>query len=125
MVSEESGGFEARAWGRSLLNHRSHTPDRISLLGVRATGFHGVLADEKRDGQEFVVDATVFLPLARAAETDDVVDTVHYGELAERAGRDTAAFKRDVRALKELGLTESLEVGYRLSPRGTALLARP
>jgi hypothetical protein len=32
------------------------------------------------------------------------------------------SFKRDVRKLKELGLTESLEVGYRLSPRGAALL---
>lgn len=58
--------------------------DRITLTGVRAFGYHGVYPDEKRDGQEFVVDATVFLPLARAAETDDVVDTVHYGELAER-----------------------------------------
>lgn len=50
---------------------------------------------------------------------------VRAAELAERAGRDTAAFERDVRALKELGLTESLEVGYRLSPRGAALLAGP
>lgn len=58
--------------------------DHITLTGVRAFGYHGVYPDEKRDGQEFVVDATVFLPLARAAETDDVADTVHYGELAER-----------------------------------------
>ncbi|MDU0344888.1 dihydroneopterin aldolase [Microbacterium sp. KSW2-29] len=58
--------------------------DHITLTGVRAFGYHGVYPDEKRDGQEFVVDATVYLPLARAAETDDVVDTVHYGELAER-----------------------------------------
>jgi hypothetical protein len=43
-------------------------------------------------------------------------------DLAEEAGRDTVSFKRDVRKLKELGLTESLEVGYRLSPRGQALL---
>lgn len=58
--------------------------DHITLTGVRAFGYHGVYPDEKRDGQEFVVDATVMLPLARAAETDDVRDTVHYGELAER-----------------------------------------
>ena len=31
-------------------------------------------------------------------------------------------FKRDVRKLKELGLTESLEIGYRLSPRGVAFM---
>jgi hypothetical protein len=45
-------------------------------------------------------------------------------ELAAQQGRDTAAFKRDVRKLKELGLTESLERGYRLSPRGRAVLER-
>jgi hypothetical protein len=43
-------------------------------------------------------------------------------DLAAELGRDTPSFKRDVRKLKELGLTESLEVGYRLSPRGAAVL---
>jgi hypothetical protein len=41
-------------------------------------------------------------------------------DLAAQLGRETLPFKRDVRKLKELGLTESLEVGYRLSPRGRA-----
>jgi hypothetical protein len=44
-------------------------------------------------------------------------------DLAEALGRERLPFKADVRKLKELGLTESLEVGYRLSPRGAALLA--
>jgi hypothetical protein len=43
-------------------------------------------------------------------------------DLAASFGRQTQPFKRDVRKLKELGLTESLEVGYRLSPRGRAFL---
>ena len=43
-------------------------------------------------------------------------------DLAESFGRETAAFKRDIRKLKELGLTESLDVGYRLSPRGELVL---
>lgn len=43
-------------------------------------------------------------------------------ELAAELGLETRPFKADVRKLKELGLTESLEVGYRLSPRGRALL---
>lgn len=43
-------------------------------------------------------------------------------DLAESFGRETQDFKRDIRKLKELGLTESLEVGYRLSPRGEAVL---
>ncbi len=43
-------------------------------------------------------------------------------ELAEQLGRPTLDFKRDVRKLKERGLTESLAIGYRLSPRGEAVL---
>jgi hypothetical protein len=42
--------------------------------------------------------------------------------LALKLGRETLAFKRDVRTLKELGLTESLGTGYRLSPRGKVVL---
>jgi hypothetical protein len=45
-------------------------------------------------------------------------------QLAEALGRDRPSFKLDVRKLKRLGLTESLEVGYRLSPRGQAYLEK-
>lgn len=45
-------------------------------------------------------------------------------DLAEKMGRERGAFKTDVRKLKRLGLTISLDVGYRLSPRGEAFLAR-
>ncbi len=44
-------------------------------------------------------------------------------DLAEVVGRETKPFKLDIRKLKNLGLTESLRVGYRLSPRGKAYLA--
>lgn len=44
-------------------------------------------------------------------------------DLAQSVGWETVVFKRYVRKLKELGLTESLEVGYRLSPRGAAILS--
>lgn len=43
-------------------------------------------------------------------------------DLAASLGRETLPFKRDVRKLKELGLTRSLDVGYELSPRGWAYL---
>ena len=44
-------------------------------------------------------------------------------DLAEQLGRETKPFKIDVRKLKNLGLTYSLKIGYRLSPRGTAYLS--
>ena len=43
-------------------------------------------------------------------------------ELAHSVGREKLPFKADIRRLKELGLTESLRVGYRLSPRGRVVL---
>ena len=49
---------------------------------------------------------------------------VRAGDLAAELGRERLAFKADVRKLKALGLTESLEIGYRLSPRGRAWLSR-
>jgi hypothetical protein len=57
------------------------------------------------------LDAVAASPATRAAD------------LAAMFGRETAPFKLDVRKLKNLGLTVSLEVGYRLSPRGEAYLA--
>lgn len=47
---------------------------------------------------------------------------VRAGDLAAAVGRERAPFKLDVRKLKELGLTESLNPGYRLSPRGRSLV---
>lgn len=58
--------------------------DRITLLGLTVRGYHGVLESERRTGQDFVIDVTLTLPLLQAASTDDVTDTVHYGELAEK-----------------------------------------
>jgi hypothetical protein len=49
---------------------------------------------------------------------------VRAADLAASVGREKHPFKVDVRKLKELGLTESLERGYRLSPRGRVLLER-
>jgi dihydroneopterin aldolase len=59
-------------------------PDTIALTGLRARGRHGVYDFERKQGQEFVVDVRLELDLARPAGTDQVTDTVHYGELADR-----------------------------------------
>jgi hypothetical protein len=48
---------------------------------------------------------------------------VRAGDLADDLGRERLDVKLDVRKLKALGLTISLGVGYRLSPRGEAYLA--
>jgi dihydroneopterin aldolase len=61
--------------------------DEITLTGLRATAFHGVFEDERRDGQVFVIDVTVQLDLAAAAASDDLSQTIHYGILAEEVVR--------------------------------------
>ena len=58
--------------------------DRIRLSGLRVRGRHGVYDFERADGQDFLIDAELELDLAPAAASDDVADTVHYGELAGR-----------------------------------------
>jgi dihydroneopterin aldolase len=58
--------------------------DRIVLTGLTVRGFHGVYEHERRDGQDFVVDATLWLDSRPAAASDDLADTVDYGGLADR-----------------------------------------
>ena len=48
-------------------------------------GYHGVLEHERRDGQDFVVDITVWIDLGRAMVTDDLTDTFDYRQLTQRA----------------------------------------
>jgi len=57
--------------------------DRIQLTGLLVRGHHGVFDFERRDGQDFVVDVELEVDTSRAAKTDDLAHTVHYGELAE------------------------------------------
>lgn len=58
--------------------------DEIVLTGLTVFGRHGVFEHEREDGQDFVIDLRLHLDLSAAAASDDVRDTVHYGELAEQ-----------------------------------------
>ena len=70
--------------------------DRIELRGLKVRGNHGVFDHEKRDGQDFYVDITVWMDLAPAAASDDLDDTLDYGGLAERAAAIIAGPSRDL-----------------------------
>lgn len=70
--------------------------DRITVTGLRVRGNHGVHDEEKRDGQEFLVDIAVWVDLDAAAATDDVGRTLHYGVLAERVAAIVAGPSRDL-----------------------------
>lgn len=67
-----------------MMSTASASLDRMKLVGLRAHGQHGVLASERRDGQEFVIDVELGLDSRPAATTDDLSATVDYGVLADQ-----------------------------------------
>ncbi|MGO8956075.1 MAG: dihydroneopterin aldolase [Streptosporangiaceae bacterium] len=85
-VRGEPPAGEARlaegAWGSEP--SASADLDRISILGLRIRGRHGVFAHERADGQDFIVDALLWLDTRPAAATDDLAMTADYGQVAAR-----------------------------------------
>lgn len=57
--------------------------DRIRITGIEGVGHHGVLPEERRDGQVFRADVELVLDLTSAAATDDLAHTVDYGVVAQ------------------------------------------
>jgi dihydroneopterin aldolase/2-amino-4-hydroxy-6-hydroxymethyldihydropteridine diphosphokinase len=64
--------------------------DKISIVGLRARGHHGVFASERTSGQEFVIDAVLWLDTAAAAASDDLGLTADYGAIADRLAKIVA-----------------------------------
>ena len=123
--------------GMSLDDLRSSIAGEGTLLRIelRLTGDDPRIALRERLPERAELEA-VLARLARIDAAGKTPWTTRYlqlvasqpGILSRRLARQVDAevpiFKRRVRQLKELGLTESLEVGYRLSPRGRAVLER-
>lgn len=59
-----------------------HSPLKISIRGLKVYAHHGVFEFEKAYGQDFFIDADVWIDGAAAAANDDLAQTVNYGELA-------------------------------------------
>ena len=55
--------------------------DELTVTGIQCFGHHGVFEHERREGQTFVIDLTLGLDTAPAAASDDLHDTVDYGNL--------------------------------------------
>ncbi|WP_040168242.1 dihydroneopterin aldolase [Microbacterium gorillae] len=85
--------------------------DEITLTGLTVFGRHGVFDFEREQGQEFTIDVTLRLDLRPAAASDDVTDTVHYGELADAlaeivAGEPVALIETLAARLADAALTD-------------------
>lgn len=114
--STKSGGYHR------VMLHLGGPDPRAELAG------NGDLGDDELAGVAAALDA-IDARSVREPWTREVLRLIEARpglralDLADHLGRDKLPFKADVRRLKELGLTESLETGYRLSPRGTAVMA--
>jgi len=129
-----AAGAVSRAALVGALRQRDGTVYRVSLHYAGADPRIALRADDALDDDAVRAITehldTIDERTRREPWTRDVLDVIARRpgvlavDLATELGRDRASFKADVRRLKELGLTESLEVGYRLSPRGQAYVAR-
>jgi hypothetical protein len=128
-AAARQAGFESR---EDLLKELSeHPSSKVYRIDFRLLGDDPRVALRSRDDldEEEVQQLTARLRRLDAASRAgpwtaavlaliDGRPGVRAGDLAPVLGQELADFKRDVRKLKALGLTESLEIGYRLSPRG-------
>jgi dihydroneopterin aldolase len=67
--------------------------DSIAITGIEVFAYHGVLAEEKKAGQRFLVDVELMLDLSAAGASDDLAETVDYGLLTQRI-HDVVATER-------------------------------
>lgn len=88
--------------------------DRIELRGLNVRGTHGVFDHERADGQDFVVDITVWIGLADAAASDDLSETYDYGVLAERAAAIVAGPARNLIETVAAEIAEDVMADHRV-----------
>jgi hypothetical protein len=126
-------GYDSR---KTLLDFLRSREGEIFRIGLRYAGADPRISLREQDALTAQETATILARLDaidRSSRRDPWTlrflgiigerPGVRAPDLAESVGWETVVFKRSIRKLKELGLTESLDVGYRLSPRGRAIVA--
>lgn len=96
--------------------------DTIALTGLRVWGRHGVLPEERRDGQDFVVDVELSVDTRPAAASDALVETVDYAQLADRlaavvAGEPVALIETLAGRLADVCLADDSVISVRVTVR--------
>ena len=96
--------------------------DLISLTGLRVWGRHGVLPEERRDGQDFLVDVQLTVDTRSAAASDELADTVDYATLADGlaavvAGEPVRLIETLAARLAEVCLADDRVISARVTVR--------
>ncbi|MDL9938600.1 dihydroneopterin aldolase [Gordonia sp. ABSL1-1] len=89
--------------------------DRIELRGLRVRGNHGVFEHERVDGQDFIIDVTLWMDLSVAAASDDLADTADYGALAQQVHDIVAGEPRNLIETVGAEIAEAVMADERLA----------
>lgn len=70
--------------------------DKIIIKGLKVFAYHGVNADEKVNGQNFILDIAAYMHLKQAGVTDNINDTVSYAKILKTAVKIISENKYDL-----------------------------
>ena len=99
--------------------------DRITLSGITAVGFHGVLDFEKRDGQPFTVDATLYTDFADAAAGDDLEKTTNYALVVDLIHRHVTNGSLDLIETLAVNIAEGILAMFELVEAVEITVSKP
>ena len=99
--------------------------DKIIIKGLKIFAYHGVNPEEKRDGQPFELDITLYTSLLRAGQTDDVNDTVSYAKAAKTVLRAMTGAKYNLLEKTAQIVAQQLLSDYPQVQRVDVLLKKP
>ena len=100
-------------------------PQKIIIKGLRVFAYHGVNPEEKRDGQNFVIDIEIFADLSAPCATDSVNDTVSYSQVIKSAARIFTEQKYDLIERAAEVLADGLLDEYPSIDRLTLTIKKP
>lgn len=99
--------------------------DTIHIKGLRLFAYHGVGAEEKRDGQTFVLDVTLKADLSRARRSDDLEDTVNYAAVCQTVREAFTAQSFDLIERAAQQAVDAVLDGYPQVEEITLVLKKP
>jgi dihydroneopterin aldolase len=99
--------------------------DKIIIKGLKVFAYHGVNPEEKRDGQQFILDVTLYLSLLRACRSDDLNDTVSYAAASKTVIRTMTEAKYDLIERAAQRVAEQLLAEYNTVEKVEVLLKKP
>ena len=73
--------------GQIIQKEEGKGMDEIRIYGLECYAYHGVYEEEKKKGQRFVINATLYQNMDKASGTDEITDSTHYGQVCEFMNR--------------------------------------